>query len=69
MRMIEEFSKVIAKVLFFREMKQFKNAHTELDNVSKSITGFSSNQLKALGPDGVKSVFDNLNIPNIEKVY
>ena len=66
MRMVEEFSRVISKVLFFRDTRQYNYAHVELDNVSKSITGFSPNQLKALGPDGVKSVFD---ISNIDKVY
>ncbi|HJY63694.1 MAG TPA: DUF6483 family protein [Ignavibacteria bacterium] len=69
MRMTEEFTRVIAKVLFFRDTKQYYSAHLELDNVSKNVTGFSSNQLKALGPDGVTSVFDNSNFTNIEKVY
>jgi hypothetical protein len=69
MRMIEQFARVISKVLFFRETRQYDNAHVELDNVSKNVTGFSSGQLKALGPDGVKSIFDNTSIPNIEKVY
>ena len=69
MRMIEQFARVISRVLFFRETKQYNNAHVELDNVSKNVTGFSSNQLKALGPDGVKSVFDNSNFSNVEKVF
>ena len=69
MRMIEQFARVISRVLFFRETKQYNNAHVELDNVSKNVTGFSSNQLKALGPDGVKSIFDNSNFSNIEKVF
>jgi len=69
MRMTEEFTRVIAKVLFFRDTKQYYSAHLELDNVSKNVTGFSSNQLKALGPEGVTSVFDNSNFTNIEKVY
>ena len=67
--MIEQFTRVISKVIFFRDMKQYYNAHVELDNVSKNVTGFSSTQLKALGPDGVKSVFDNSNLSNIEKVF
>jgi hypothetical protein len=69
MRMIEEFARVIAKVFFLRDTKQYQNAHTELDNVSRMITGFSSQQLKELGPDGVKNIFDYSNISNIEKVY
>lgn len=69
MKMVEQFARVITKVLFFRETKQYNNAHAELDNVSKNVTGFSSTQLKALGPDGVKSVFDNSNFSNIEKVF
>jgi len=69
MRMIEEFTRVISKVLFLRDTKQYINAHTELDNVSRNVTGFSSTQLKALGPEGVTSVFDITNISNIEKVY
>ena len=69
MKMIEQFGRVISKVLFLRETKQYNNAHAELDNVSRNVTGFSSTQLKALGPDGVKSVFDNSNFSNIEKVF
>jgi hypothetical protein len=69
MRMIEQFTRVISKVLFFRDTRQYNNAHVELDNVSKNVTGFSSTQLKALGPDGVRSVFDNSNFSNIEKVF
>lgn len=69
MKMIEQFARVISKVLFLRETKQYNNAHAELDNVSRNVTGFSSTQLKALGPDGVKSVFDNSNFSNIEKVF
>lgn len=69
MRMIEEFARVIAKVFFLRDTKQYQNAHAELDNVSRMITGFSSQQLKELGPDGVKNIFDYSNISNIEKVY
>ena len=69
MRMIEEFARVIAKVFFLRDTKQFQNAHEELDNVSRMITGFSSSQLKQLGPEGIKNIFDYSNIPNIEKVY
>jgi hypothetical protein len=67
--MIEEFAKVISKVFFFRDIKQFENAHTELDNVSKRVTGFSSKQLKALGADGLKSVFDNAGFSSVEKVF
>lgn len=69
MKMIEQFARVISKVLFLRETKQYNNAHAELDNVSRNVTGFSSTQLKALGPDGVKSVFDKSNFSNIEKVF
>jgi len=69
MKMIEEFSRVIAKVFFLRDTKQYTNAHEELDNVSRIITGFSSNQLKQLGPEGIKNIFDYSNVPNIEKVY
>lgn len=69
MRMIEEFGRVIAKVFFLRDTKQYQNAHEELDIVSRRITGFSSSQLKELGPEGIKNIFDYSNIPNIGKVY
>jgi hypothetical protein len=68
MRMMEEFARVFAKVFFLRDTKQYAYAHMEVDNVSRMITGFTPNQLKALGPEGVRNVFDYKE-SNIEKIY
>jgi len=68
-RMVEDFVRVIARVLFFREMKQFVNAMSELDNLNKSITGFNLSQIKALGIDGLTNYFDMNNYSDIEKIY
>jgi len=48
MKMIEQFARVISKVLFLRETKQYNNAHAELIMSAENVTGFSSAQLKAL---------------------
>jgi len=69
MRMVDEFVRVMARVLFFREMKQYVNAMYELDNLSKMMTGFDLEQIKALGTGGVKSFFVLSNYANIEKVF
>jgi hypothetical protein len=69
MRMVDEFVKVMARVLFFREMKQYVSAMDELDNLSKMMTGFDMNQIKELGIDGVKSFFELSNFSNVEKIF
>ncbi|MFI5145142.1 MAG: hypothetical protein ACHQJ4_06050 [Ignavibacteria bacterium] len=69
MRMVDEFVKVMARVLFFREMKQYLNAIDELNNLSKMMTGFDLGQIKELGIDGVKSFFELSNYTNVEKVF
>ena len=69
MRMVEEFVRVMARVLFYREMKQYVNAVDELDNLSKMMTGFDLEQIKVLGVDGVKSFFELSNYSNVEKIF
>ena len=69
MRIVEEFARVLARVLLFKEMKQYVNASDELNKLSKMITGFDLEQLKALGKEGIKSFFDLNNYSNLEKVF
>lgn len=69
MRMVEEFVRVMARVLFFKEMKQYVNAMDELDKLSKMMTGFDLEQIKALGINGVKNFFELSNYSNVEKVF
>ena len=69
MRMVEDFVRTIAKVLFFREMKQYVNAMSELENLNRSITGFELSQIKELGIDGLKNYFDMNNYSDIEKIF
>ena len=46
MRMVEEFARVLARVLFFKEMKQYVNAMDELNNLSKMMSGLELKQIK-----------------------
>jgi len=69
MRMVEEFARVLARVLFFKEMKQYVNAMDELNNLSKMMSGLELKQIKELGLDGVKHFFDLNNFSNVEKVF
>ncbi len=39
MRLVEQLAKVLAKVVFLREQKQFLQAHKELDSIGTKITG------------------------------
>ncbi len=59
----------MARVLFFKEMKQYVNAMDELNCLSKMMTGFDLEQLKVLGVEGVKNFFELSNYSNIEKVF
>jgi hypothetical protein len=69
MRMIEDFVRVISKVMFFREMKQYVNAMGELENLNRSLTGFDLAQIKELGIEGLKNYFDLNNYSDIEKIF
>ncbi len=67
--MVEEFTKAMSRVLFFREMKQYVNAMDELQNFSKLISGFDLEEIKAFGIEGVKNLFEFNSYLNIEKVF
>lgn len=73
MRMVEEFVRVLSRVLFFREMKQYTNAMDELDKLSKMMTGFSLEQFESLGLEGIKDFFSAAgglnNFSNVEKLF
>lgn len=69
MRMIEEFVRVIAKVVLLKETKNYVDAKTELDNLSILILGFGLNHLKSLGPDGIEYIYSLNKETEIEKLY
>lgn len=69
MKMIAEFMRVISRVLFLKDTKQYYDAVTELDNLNKMISGFSLEQIKNLGVEGFKYVYDLDKKADIEKVF
>ena len=69
MRMIAEFMKVIARALFLKETKQYYDAIAELDALNRMISGFSLEQMKALGIDGIKYVYNLDKESDVEKIF
>ena len=69
MRMIAEFMRVISRVLFLKDTKQYYDAVTELDNLNKMISGFSLEQIKNLGVEGFKYVYDLDKKGDVEKIF
>lgn len=69
MRMIEDFVRVMAKIIFNREMKNFVDAKDQLDGLCKLITGFGLEHLKQLGTEGILYVFGTNKDGEIEKIY
>jgi len=69
MRMIAQFMKVMTRVLFLKDTKQYYDAVAELDNLNKMISGFSLEQMKALGLEGFKYVYDLEKKPDVEKIF
>ena len=69
MRMLEEFVRVLAKIVLLRETKSYLDAKNELDSLSKLATGFGLGHLKALGPEGIKYVFSQNSESEAEKIY
>jgi len=69
MRMIADFMRVISRVLFLKGEKQYYDAIAELDNLNKMISGFSLEQIKELGIEGFKYVFNLENKSDVEKIF
>jgi hypothetical protein len=69
MKMIEDFVKGMAKIIFNREMKNHAEAKDELDGLSKMVTGFEIEHLKSLGADGIVYVFGMNKETETEKIY
>ena len=69
MRMIAEFMRVISRALFLKETKQYYDAIAELDNLNRMISGFSLDQMKTLGIEGFKYVYNLDKESDIEKIF
>ena len=69
MRMIADFMRVISRVLFLKETKQYYDAIAELDNLNRMISGFSLEQVKALGIEGFKYVYNLEKESDVEKIF
>lgn len=69
MRMIEEFVRVLAKIVLLKETKNYTDAKTELDGLSRLVTGFGLEHLKSLGPEGMNYVFSNNKESHAEKLF
>ena len=69
MRMIEDFARIIARVVFLRADKNYYDAATELDGLSRLVTGFGLDHLRSLGPEGIAYVFGKDAESEGEKLY
>jgi hypothetical protein len=69
MRMLEEFIRVMAKIVLLKETKKYYDAGKELDSLSRLVTGFSTEHLVSLGSAGIKYVFSQNKESEAEKIY
>ncbi len=69
MRMIEEFGRVMARIALLKETENYTDAITELDDLSKLVTGFGMEHLMSLGADGIQYVFSQNKETEAEKIY
>lgn len=69
MRMIEDFINAMAKIILMREMKNYTDARTELDGLSRLVTGFGIEHLLSLGAAGIKYVFSQNKESEADKIY
>ncbi|MCC7158036.1 MAG: hypothetical protein IT281_00695 [Ignavibacteria bacterium] len=69
LRMIEEFARVIAKIVLLKQSESFTDAKTELDSLTLNITGLGLGHIKSLGAEGVKYVFSRNKETEAEKIY
>lgn len=69
MKMIEDFVRIIAKVILNRDMKNYDFAKDELNNLSMLVSGLGIEHLKSLGKDGIIYVFSKNSETETEKIY
>lgn len=69
MKMIEEFVRVISRVVLLRETKSYTDAKLELDSLSVLITGFGLGHLRSLGANGIAYVLGLNKETETEKIY
>ncbi len=69
MRMIKELGRVLAKIALLKDTENYTDAKTELNGLSKLVTGFEVEQLLMLGADGIKYVFGKNRDTEAEKIY
>lgn len=69
MKMIEDFIRTMAKIIFNRKMQKYDEAKDQLDGLSKMVTGFGLEHLKSLGTDGIVYVFGMNKETETEKIY
>lgn len=69
MRMIEEFVRVLAKIVLQRKENNYTDAKTELDGLSRLVTGFGIDHLRSLGPEGMNYVFSMKKETHAEQLY
>ncbi|MBL8017686.1 MAG: hypothetical protein JNK43_10470 [Ignavibacteria bacterium] len=69
MRMIKELGRVLAKIALLKDIENYTDAKTELNGLSKLVTGFEVEQLLMLGADGIKYVFGKNRDTEAKKIY
>lgn len=69
MRMIKELGRVLAKIALLKDTENYTDANTELNGLSKLVTGFEVEQLLTLGAEGIKYVFSKNKDTEAEKIY
>ncbi len=67
--MLEEFVRVLAKIVLLKQSNNYPDALTELDSLSRIVTGFSIEHLKSLGPEGIDYVFAKNKESHAEKLF
>jgi hypothetical protein len=69
MRMLEDFIRVMARVVLKKETKNYTDAKLELDSLSQLVSGFGLEHLKSLGADGICYVYGLNKESELEKIY
>src|SRR4030095_9724497 len=69
MRMLEDFVRVMARVILKKDARDYAGATLELDGLSQLISGFGLEHLKSLGAEGIKYVYGMNKESELEKIY
>src|SRR5262249_45160211 len=69
LRMFEEIGRIIAQVIYLKQIKDYQGAHTLIDEQLKHAVGMGSGFLLSMSDDTLLAMLTTLGMLNIDKCW